>query len=215
MQQNKVLCKPQGKVKTAQVSAQKLAAPGPITSHLCHSRPKPLAEWCSPVLWHSWNLPTQQGLHSHTLDSGQGPTCWKKRTPHAPTSGQPYLWREESLLETLMSSPAPSSTRPESCSRSGVEPVQESQRSSSPSSPTPAAGPASTWYGCCWEKMLLHSLVASSSGLLLGACSHREGKWLPWAGQSQQSGNGLLFLCRAQDCKQPSCSFGKGSTPCL
>lgn len=86
-----VLCKPQGKAKTAQVPARKLAAPGLIISHLWHSWPNPEAEQCSTVTGHSWLLPAQQGLHLHTLKSGQGPTHWTKRTPHTPMSGQSYL----------------------------------------------------------------------------------------------------------------------------
>lgn len=99
-QMHKVLCKAQGKVKTAQVSAQKLAAPGLITSHLCHSRSRHrcdtagsylLSRGCTPTPW----------------IQARGQLAGKKRTPRAPTSGQPCLWRKESPLETLMSSPAP------------------------------------------------------------------------------------------------------------
>lgn len=99
-QMHKVLCKAQGKVKTAQVSAQKLAAPGLITSHLCHSRSRHrcdtagsylLSRGCTPTPW----------------IQARGQLAGKKRTPHAPTSGQPCLWRKESPPEKLMSSPAP------------------------------------------------------------------------------------------------------------
>lgn len=90
-QMHKVLCKLQGKAKTAQVPAQKLAASGLTTFHLWHSWPKPQAERCSMVPGHSWLLPAQRELHPYTLEMGQEPTYWKRRTPHTPTSGQPYL----------------------------------------------------------------------------------------------------------------------------
>lgn len=73
--------------------------------------------------------------------------------------------------------PGPSSTRPQSCSGPGAEPVQGSQRSSSPPQPNSCCWPG--LYGCCWEEMLLYSPAPSSSGLLHGVCSHREGRQLP------------------------------------
>lgn len=169
-----VLCKPQGKAKTAQVPARKLAAPGLIISHLWHSWPKPEAEQRSIVAENSWLLPAQQELHLHTLKSGQGPTRGTKRTPHTPMSGQSYLRREVSALETchprLLFNLASELLQ----TREGQNLSKRIRKSPSTSSPTAGAGLAC--YGCSWEKVFLRGLAPSSSGLLLRSLLSQGGQ---------------------------------------
>lgn len=99
-----------------------------------------------------------------------------------------------------------------------TEPVQESQKSPSTSSPTAATGLACmgaagtkcscmAWLpealGCCWESALT---------VRAGSCPGRVGQ-----GCRSRAGEppGLPSLCRAQHCGLPSCSSWAGSTPCL
>lgn len=87
-----------------------------------------------------------------------------------------------------------SSTCPLSCSTSGKDRTcpreSEVSRHFQPNS--------CCWlglYGWCWEKIFLHGLAPSSSGPLLGVCSHSEGRQLPGqggTGLSQQNGDILM-----------------------
>lgn len=97
--------------------------------------------------------------------------------------------------------PGPSSTRPQGSSRPGAEPIQGSQRSSSPSSPMAAAGLAFS----CWKKVLPHGLAPGSSGLLLRVCSPRAGRAVPAAVPGEGSATQSTL-------EQPRCHVRRG--PC-
>ena len=118
--------------------------------------------------------------------------------------------------------PIPSSTRPQSCSRPGAEPVRGSGAKG------PQAPPAQRLL-LVWPVWVLLGESAparpSSQQLWAPAQSAHTGRADSCPGQGRavpaQWGRPPRFLCRAQDCRLPSTAgcpaavLGEGSAPCL
>lgn len=142
MQQMHILCKLQGRAKTAPVPTQKLAAqvPSPPTSGTDGP-----SHWLNGALW------CQNIVGSYLLSRDCISTPWSRA--RGQLTGKRRLHTHPRLVSLTCEEkchhykhkcyPQPT-TRPHCCSRPGAEPVQGSQRSSSPSSPKAAAGLACT-----------------------------------------------------------------------